>query len=264
MPLDQETLDAIKTTVAESLGTFSETLDTKLEGQHRLSLQKITTLQQEIPGIIENHLKPLQENIKFLEEVKAEYEAELGQNPQKAENPENSTEKVETPDIGAIEARIKEEFEKKLTESKNQLKELEAKLQADQEKAQMTTWQNEAIQAIQKSGLVISGKESRLLGTLEREGKLAKTPEGYKIASTDKFGDPVTLDWSDALSDLIETQYNEYSKPRQGTGTGGQNASGSSSQGFKDFSQMTAQQIYEQGSSVQGDLVKALEQRYNS
>lgn len=284
MPLDPETLAAIQEAVKSGIESSASSFDFKLESYKRESLKTLENYKKDLTEIIDKSfdnrftekLEPYQSNLKFIEEVKQEYEKELQQ--QGKEEDESETQKTnrrgkktQIDEASEIEQRLKAEFEAKLAEDRKRVSELEAQLKADQEKARQeqekahtTTLRNEALQKIRESNLVSPGKEARLLALLEQDGKLVKTEQGFKIASKDKFGDDIQVDIPEVLPDLIKSSYDEYSIPRGGTGTGGQQGSRVSSAPTRDFSGMSAQEIYNQKNVLGSDLIKALEQSYQS
>lgn len=283
MPLDPEVLAAIQETVRASVSEPLSNLETKIEATRRELTKNQNSLREsikeEITGIIDTEfskkLSPYQENLKFIEEVKSEYEKELQQSEEENEPETQKTnkrnKKTQVEDTSEIEQRLKAEFEARLAEDRKRVTELENQLKADQEKARLeqekahtTTLRNEALQRIRESNLVSPGKEARLLALLEQDGKLVKTEQGFKIASKDKFGDDIQLDIPEVLPDLIKTTYDEYSIPRGGTGTGGQQGSRVSSAPTRDFSGLSAQQIYDQKMALGEDLIKTLEQNYQA
>lgn len=281
MPLDPEVLAAIQESVKTSLTESFTNIETKIEANRRELLKNQETTKKEITNLFDTELtkrlEPFAENIKFIEGVKAEYEKELQEQQKNKENetPEESEKtgkrsKKSVVDESAIEQRLKAEFEarlaedrKKVTELENQLKADQEKAREEQEKARTSSLRNEALNKIRELNLVSPGKENRLFALLEQDGKLIKTEEGYKISSKDKFGDDVQVDIPEILPELIKTSYDEYSIPRGGTGTGGQQGSRSPATPTRDFSGMSAQQIYDQKLSLGDDLIKTLEQTYS-
>lgn len=283
MPLDPEVLAAIQEAVKVSVTEPFEKLETKIEATRREFSKSQNSLKEEITGIINTSLdaeltkklEPYQANLQFIEEVKTEYEKELQQQGKEEDNDSQETQKSkrskksQVEDATEVEQRLRKEFEDKLAEDRKRVTDLEIQLKADQEKARLeqekaltTTLRNEALNKIRETNLVSSGKEARLLALLEQDGKLVKTEQGFKIASKDKFGDDIQVDIQELLPDLIKNSYDEYSIPRGGTGTGGQQGSRVSNTPVRDFSGLSAQQIYDQKTAFGEDLIKTLEQTY--